>query len=387
MKRFLRCISLSLVLVLILQMLPETRLNVHAEEASDLRTSTSDEIQNNTGADTKLSDVHIVGEVESLREEDTKHFRMSDGSFTAVSYNSPVHYQDTEGVWREICNTPIMTTDTAGKDTYQITNAFNTTAFSASLQDGHIMTVSNGQESISMSLLDPMQAVTMAGETRSVTTGITTEPDFTYNRNAIARLEAQDAATIASTAVSEVKDDDFVPDNLSSSIIYENVFPDVDIRYTNWSYHTKEEIIVKDLQNSYSYDFLLTLKGLTPRMNEDGSLSLLNLEDEEIYLIPVPYMTDASGATSGLVSYEMTAVRDGFILTVKADKDWIEGEERTLPVLIDPTITTSKLAPFRSADDDIYSTYVNPVYQTSCYYYRGELLTGYLSGYTDPYIT
>lgn len=94
MKRFLRCISLSLVLVLILQMLPETRLNVHAEEASDLRTSTSDEIQNNTGADTKLSDVHIVGEVESLREEDTKHFRMSDGSFTAVSYNSPVHYQD-----------------------------------------------------------------------------------------------------------------------------------------------------------------------------------------------------------------------------------------------------------------------------------------------------
>ena len=30
-------------------------------------------------------EVSVLGEVEDLREEDTKHFRLSDGSFVAVS--------------------------------------------------------------------------------------------------------------------------------------------------------------------------------------------------------------------------------------------------------------------------------------------------------------
>lgn len=31
-------------------------------------------------------------EIERLREESVKHFRLSDGTYTAVNYNTPVHY-------------------------------------------------------------------------------------------------------------------------------------------------------------------------------------------------------------------------------------------------------------------------------------------------------
>ena len=46
-----------------------------------------------------------VSEVENLRSETVKHFLNEDGSFTAVNYMTPVHYQrDGESDWTEIDN-------------------------------------------------------------------------------------------------------------------------------------------------------------------------------------------------------------------------------------------------------------------------------------------
>lgn len=35
----------------------------------------------------------VVSEESTLREQSTKHFRLSDGSYMAVVYNEPVHYK------------------------------------------------------------------------------------------------------------------------------------------------------------------------------------------------------------------------------------------------------------------------------------------------------
>ena len=45
-----------------------------------------------------------VVEVESMREEYTKHFLMPDGSYTAVVYSAPVHRKDENGNWQDIDN-------------------------------------------------------------------------------------------------------------------------------------------------------------------------------------------------------------------------------------------------------------------------------------------
>ena len=44
-------------------------------------------------------------EITDLRGETVKHFRLSDGSFSAVSYETPVHYLTDDGNWEETDNT------------------------------------------------------------------------------------------------------------------------------------------------------------------------------------------------------------------------------------------------------------------------------------------
>lgn len=43
--------------------------------------------------------VTLVGEVESLRTETEKHFRLSNGKNIAVAYGMPVHYKNAAGKW------------------------------------------------------------------------------------------------------------------------------------------------------------------------------------------------------------------------------------------------------------------------------------------------
>ena len=50
-------------------------------------------------------------------------------------------------------------------------------------------------------------------------------------------------------------------------------------------------------------------------------------------------MEDSGGAVSTSVSYEVSQVTGGIVLTVTADKEWIEAEGRVFPVRIDPTLT------------------------------------------------
>ena len=53
--------------------------------------------------------IGAVAEITSLRTANTKHFRLSDGTYTAVSYAEPVHRQDANGAWQDIDNTLTLT--------------------------------------------------------------------------------------------------------------------------------------------------------------------------------------------------------------------------------------------------------------------------------------
>ena len=46
-----------------------------------------------------------VYELVDRREENVKHFKLADGTVTAVMYEVPVHYLDSEGEWQDIDNT------------------------------------------------------------------------------------------------------------------------------------------------------------------------------------------------------------------------------------------------------------------------------------------
>ena len=129
------------------------------------------------------------------------------------------------------------------------------------------------------------------------------------------------------------------PAKLRAQVLYEDVFPGVDFQYELYSYNIKETIIVKEPLSGYSFSFRLNLVGLTPVLQEDGSVVLLDTEENTIYYIPAPYMTDANGEYSEAVAYTLHQEEDGtWVLTVAADPAWVEDTDRAFPVRIDPTL-------------------------------------------------
>ena len=54
--------------------------------------------------DVSATPAYIVGEIESMRTETEKVFKMSDGKMQLAVYNSPVHFKNEDGQWEEINN-------------------------------------------------------------------------------------------------------------------------------------------------------------------------------------------------------------------------------------------------------------------------------------------
>ncbi|HDZ86329.1 MAG TPA: RHS repeat protein, partial [Actinobacteria bacterium] len=111
----------------------------------------------------------------------------------------------------------------------------------------------------------------------------------------------------------------------------------------------KEEIILDKVPTDNIFTFELDLKGLKPRQEKDGSITLLNKDKGVAYVIERPHMTDANILAppekyfSAKVSMKLEKKQGHtFILTVEADKDWLEDPKRVYPVKIDPTFAAQE---------------------------------------------
>ncbi|MBP3700633.1 MAG: DNRLRE domain-containing protein, partial [Lachnospiraceae bacterium] len=340
-----RLISILLTVSLLLQMLPG-ELQAHASELSE------EESTLQMSGDRALAEV--IGEVESLRQESVKHFRLSDGSYLAVSYGLPVHYLDEEESWQDIDNTMVLTNNENGTMAYRAANADVMSAFSATLSTGQLLSAQRDGYGVSMSLLDTAQAGQMIQMTTSSSVSLVgpivgsgdNAEGLVYDRTVTAQLVSTGGAAGDAVLYGLQTDedtagwtaDDIMPQNLTSSILYEDVYADVDILYTAYSHNIKEEILIKEPMSSYRFDFLLNLDGLSVILNEDGSVSLTNSAQQEIYQIPVPYMKDGEGEISHEVAYTLIQTADGVIFTITADAQWINSPDRVFPVSIDPSL-------------------------------------------------
>ena len=347
-------LSVVLVLALLVQLLP---LRVLSKATTSPSASLTDETVTELKQafmESEQLPATVLGEEESLRTETEKHFRMSDGSYMAVAYGVPVHYQDEDGKWQDIDNTMSLTGNKKG---YRLNNKKVATTFAADLNSGILLTASYDGTSVSISLLDTIQADAMMAASQTVAAKIGSEQKgkLEYDRHVTADIDAK-AKPVLNVKVSGKgwTANDVTPKKFQSSVLYEDVFSGVDLLYTTYGYNIKEQIIVNEPQSSYRYDYLLELDGVEAVLNEDGSVSLVNGSDEEVYYIPVPFMEDSNGIISYDVSYSLSYTKNGTILTVEANAEWMNDETRAYPVAIDPTINVQA----GSAQDDIYTSYV-----------------------------
>ena len=258
-------------------------------------------------------DVVVLGEEESLREEGIKHFKLSDGTTKAVIYSHPVHYKDENGNWVDIDNAL-----TLNGNEYTTKNKTEIKLANKSGSSG-LVSIKDGEYKIEFTPLN----------TNKVSVAIENP-----QKNNSRKFE-------------NVK----VLSNLISKATYSNIYNGTDIEYILTENNIKENIIVNSKQDSYVYSFELKLNKLTAELTNGSIVLSDSTTGEKMYVIPAPYMYDASNAYSNNVEYTLAQnSKYKYTFTVTADKEWINSEERAFPVTIDPMIATNRAS--------IYDTYV-----------------------------
>ena len=364
MKNMTKALAVFLVLVLMMQLFP---LSVFADDTAgsvQVDVTQTAEAAPEAAAVSEEEQFHtrVIGEVSELRSQSEKHFRMNDGSFVAVDYGAPVHFSDDGGeTWEDIDNTLALSRDDA--ELYVAKNGDSVRGFAANTDSGLLFSLSDGAYGLRMGLSESFDNAD--GEPRS-----------SLSKAEISYPDEKDRSSDDAAISKQV-----TPAKLRTDVRYSNVYSGVDFLYELNGYNVKESILVKDRLDSYTFSFYMEMDGLTPELKEAGSIELTDETGEVVYLIPAPFMIDASGAESGAVSYAITkGENNSWSLTVTADADWMNSEERAYPITIDPTVI---LYPY-SGSDNILTSYVNSDRPTTASYHNAYLLrSGYCTN--TPY--
>ena len=179
-----------------------------------------------------------VYELVDRREENVKHFKLSDGTVTAVMYETPVHYLDSDGEWQDIDNT-------LADDGSEYATSNSRVKFAKKITgNGVLFTLHENNTKITISL---------GGANKKVAGRVTN----TVTEHGEEATELQKQMTL---------------DKLSSRILYPDILDGVDLEYVVKSGNIKENIIVKEKLDSYSYSFTISLNNLTQPDNRAQDL-------------------------------------------------------------------------------------------------------------------
>ena len=244
-------------------------------------------------------------EIPELRSENRKVFSMSDGTTKAVYYPGIIHVFDKEtGGFEEVDNT--LTLEEGGRH-YLSGRGHFMARFSCEEEKDELFTVEQGMHRITVS----------AQKNRKE-----------QSKGLSIRLHKKEEA---------------VPEK-SDTLIFEEIKAGTDLEYSVTAEGIKENIIVRQKSDVYRYAFRLQCENVKVQFHEKEKrvAFLSNETGKEVFYIPAPFMTDAGGNVSTGVSYEVKTASDGSIrLTVTADSDWLNAEERVFPVTIDPQVMVS----------------------------------------------
>jgi hypothetical protein len=264
----------------------------------------------------------IIRELIEKRELTVKHFEKEDGTFEAVSYGVPVHY-DKEGVLKEIDNRMFETKDDEEKD-----DVFQTTENDFNVK---IAKMSKSEKLIRLEK-DKYKLTWGIENTKSDVEGKYKSHDINNEKT------KEDIEKLSKNEQKQM-----IP-GLSSEVNFEEIMPDMDLQYVIDSSQIKENIILKKYMEKPEFTFLLNPENMKIKLNEDNSLTFYDEKDEDniVMVMKTPYMIDQNADSVGEVKIELNELEKGYEYNVIPDDKWLKSKDRKYPVLIDPPIETSK---------------------------------------------
>lgn len=342
-----------------------------------------------------------VGEDAAARTATSKRYRLSDGGVMVREYGYPVHYADeTTGFYEEIDNRLVRTAvpaadggfyrNAAGYYNVAIADRMTAGAHLFLEKDGYGLALSGATsggaaaggssaqavvgviggtvtapESGAAEDIGPQTAAEPAEAAETVATDAAetaekaeaAEADVAAGADPAADEElppasADEAADGAETAAERPATDALTgaekpvqaetvsaAEKLHAALRYESVFSGTDFSYEVTPTGVRERIEIESLRDSYEFTFTLHTAGLEAFVRGDA-VDFCDGDGTAVFRLAAPYMTDAAGAYSEAVTYDLSGTNGQYTLTVTASAAWINAPERVLPVSVQPMFQT-----------------------------------------------
>lgn len=239
-------------------------------------------------------DVTIIEEVQSKRTANSKTFLKSDGTFEVYYFEDVINYLDDSGDWIEIDNTLVD-----DGTSYINTNNIYSLQLPKNLSESSKIRFSMNDYQIDWSIPDI--------NTSYVTT-------------------------------SEPVDISFMP-KTTGFALYNQVFPNVNLEYILKGNEVKENIILTNYQENFSFEIDYTVAGLN-LSNDNGKLMFSDENNNVIMYFNNLYMYDINYNESSDIEVNYVQIDEStYKVTIYPNDEWLQHAD--YPVVIDPSIVLS----------------------------------------------
>lgn len=289
-----------------------------------------------------------VREVESLRTSNSETYLLSDGTYQCVIYSSDKYYETADGKLQQIDNSIVLTGNSVN------TSSFNATINNSYKNAGNRFGVSfsgQGKPKIDLTYKDYGIAFTPVSASSQIGVDLT------------AKMSNISVGQVQLNALSQLTETG------SNTARYSDVFPSTDLVYVLEDNALKEYIIINDAAAPNSFTFRYELDGVT--VNTDNKNPQFSDGNNIIFTLMDLFAIDANGVTTDALSYTVTPTLDGsdVLITVTLDESFLSSQERTYPIIIDPS--TVVLSSSQTSDTCVCS------YHPKTNYYLDSLRTGF----------
>jgi RHS repeat-associated protein len=249
------------------------------------------------------SQVEGAIELEGRRTATAETYRLPSGSLETRVYATPIHFRDESGTWRPIEEGLQEQPDGSG--------------------------LTNGANSFDLSLPERVGTASVRLSTKGAWVAY--------------RLLDSPSELV------EAKD---------NTATYEAAEPGTSFDFTSLPTGVKEDIEISGPSDPHVFRFRLEASaGLTPNLEEDGSLEFRDEAGTLVAELPAPIMLDSTLGDPQIshdVHYELAPEGDAWMLIVDADSAWLSRPDLQWPVHIDPTLTVP--SPSLDCDYALYNT-------------------------------
>lgn len=257
-----RLLAIILALILVVQIMPMNALATELQNANAIENSIATE-ETTYSIEELDTEKTILAEDTDKRESDVKHFLNTDGTYTAVRYAQPVHYKEAgSDEWKDIDNTLSLTKRAeTNADMYTPADSPLNVKFEKMYGGGSVVFTSGShtlswsydipnatidppvvEERQAQDIADSYNEYSAIGDNTvsadgnvsadsSVTSGITAQK--------LEQFDVSDNAKTGNAKFTEL-------DKIADGIVYNDIYPNVDLEYILDSVYLKENIVLKN---------------------------------------------------------------------------------------------------------------------------------------------